>query len=218
MTPDEAALRRRIIDTCLEMNASGLNQGTAGNASVRFGDGMLISPTGIPYRDTKPDDIVFMELDGTVVGDTEPSSEWRFHVDIYKAKPEVGAIVHAHPVYSSTIAIMEMEIPALHYMVGAAGGTTIPCARYATYGTKELSENALEALEDRKACLLAHHGSIATGPDLAKALWLAIEVETLAREYYYTLTLGGPPLIDDAEMARVLEKFESYGKPGSTRG
>ncbi len=217
MTPEELTLRRQIIATCLEMNAVGLNQGTAGNASVRFGDGMLITPTGIPYRETEPEHIVFMRWDGTIDGEVDPSSEWRFHLDIYNAKPEIGAIVHAHPVYSTTIAIMEREIPALHYMVGAAGGTTIPCARYATYGTQELSENALEALEDRAACLLAHHGSIATGPDLAKALWLAVEVETLAREYYYTLTLGGPPILGNDEMARVLEKFKSYGKPGSTR-
>ncbi len=210
MTNDQP-LRRQIIDTCLEMNEAGINQGTAGNVSVRFGDGMLLTPTGIPYREMQPSDIVYMHADGTVDGGTAPSSEWRFHLAIINARPEVGAVVHAHAIYSTTIAIMGYDIPALHYQIGVAGGNTIRCARYATYGTQELSDSALEALEGRSACLLAHHGIIATGPDLKKALWLAVEVETLARQYYYTLTLGGPPLLDDAEIDRVLEKFKTYG-------
>jgi L-fuculose-phosphate aldolase len=206
-------LRQEIIDTCLEMNSTGLNQGTAGNASARVEGGLLITPTGIPYRDLRTDDIVFLRSDGTVESPRAPSSEWRFHLDILNARPEVGAVVHAHPVYSSSLAIMGMEIPALHYMVAAAGGNTIRCAEYATYGTAELSRNALAALEGRKACLLAHHGIIATGPDLTKALWLAVEVETLAREYVYTMQMGGPRILPDDEIARVLELFETYGQP-----
>ena len=208
---EEAALRAQLIQTCLEMNEAGINQGTAGNASTRLEGGMLITPTGVPYRDLQPDDIVFMHPDGRTEGRLEPSSEWRFHLDILNARPDVAAVVHAHPVYATAIAIMEQDIPALHYMVGVGGGNTIRCARYATYGTAELSRHALEALEGRTACLLAHHGIIATGPDLAKALWLAVEVETLAKQYYLTLTMGGPPILDDEEIERVLEKFESYG-------
>jgi L-fuculose-phosphate aldolase len=208
---DEAALRAQLIQTCLEMDEVGINQGTAGNASARFGGGLLITPTGVAYRDLQPDDIVFMHADGRTEGRLEPSSEWRFHLDILNARPDVGAVVHAHPTYATAIAIMEYEIPALHYMIGVGGGNTIRCARYATYGTAELSDYALEALEGRTACLLAHHGIVTTGSDLGRALWLAVELETLAKQYYLTLTLGGPPILDDAEIERVLEKFKTYG-------
>ncbi|MGI9433731.1 MAG: class II aldolase/adducin family protein, partial [Geminicoccaceae bacterium] len=163
------------------MNASGLNQGTSGNVSARVQDGMLITPSGMPYKLMKTADIVYMRTDGTYEGDLVPSTEWRFHLDIMNSRPEVNAIVHAHPTFSTTLAIMKKNIPPLHYMVAVAGGSDIRCAKYATFGTKELSENALKALKDRKACLLAHHGMIATGPDLAKAMWLAIETETLAK-------------------------------------
>jgi len=208
---EEAALRAQLIQTCLDMDEAGINQGTAGNASARFGGGMLITPTGVPYRDMQPEDMVFVHADGRTEGRLEPSSEWRCHLGIINTRPEVGAVIHAHPVYATAIAIMEYEIPAAHYMVGVGGGNTIRCARYATYGTAELAENALEALEGRTACLLAHHGVVTTGPDLGRALWLAVELETLAKQYYLTLTMGGPPIIDDAEIERVLEKFKTYG-------
>ena len=211
--PTDRDLRQALIDTCLEMNSNGLNQGTAGNASARVEGGILITPTGVPYREMQPEDIVFLHTDGAVEGALEPSSEWRFHLDILNARPEAGAVVHAHPVYSTSLAIMGMEIPALHYMVAAAGGNTIRCAEYATYGTAELSQNALVALEGRTACLLAHHGIITIGPNLAKALWLAVEVEILAREYLYTLQIGGPRILPDDEIERVLEKFKTYGQP-----
>jgi len=209
MNTDE--LRRQIIDQCLLMNANGLNQGTSGNLSARSAGGYFITPSGVPYEQLEPEDIVFMELDGSYEHELPPSSEWRFHRDIYAAKPAVNAIVHAHAPYSTAIAIQGLDIPAIHYMIAAAGGNSVRCAPYATYGTQALSDATLSALEDRAACLLAHHGMIATGSDLAKAMWLAVEVETLARQYFNVLQLGKPRILPDAEIERVVEKFKSYG-------
>lgn len=205
------ALRQSIIDACLQMNANGLNQGTSGNISVRLGDGILITPTSLPYDQTTPDDIVWLGFNGETKGTREASSEWRFHLDIMRDKPSVNAIVHAHPTYCTTLAIMGMEIPAVHYMVAAAGGNTIPCAPYATYGTAELSVHATNALKNRSACLLKHHGMIATGATLDKAMWLAIEVETIAQQYQGCLQIGTPPVLPDDEIDRVLAKFGNYG-------
>lgn len=204
-------LRRAIIAACREMNASGINQGTSGNISVRDGDGMLITPTSMGYDVMEPEDIVWMGFDERVEGRTRPSSEWRFHLDILRAKPEVEAVVHAHPTYCTTIAIMGREIPPIHYMIAAAGGPNIRCAPYATYGTKELSDNALKALEGRAACLLEHHGLIATGKSLDRAMWLAVEVETLARQFHGCLQLGEPPLLSEEEIERVRRKMSGYG-------
>jgi L-fuculose-phosphate aldolase len=198
------------------MNRSGLNQGTSGNISIRHGDGLLITPTGMPYDQMTPGDIVPLHFDGSWDGPHRPSSEWRFHRDILAQRPDLGAVVHAHPIYCTTLAIRRMEIPALHYMIAVAGGNSIRCAPYATYGTAELSHHALAALEGRTACLLANHGLIATGASLAKAMWLAIEVETLAHQYVEVLQIGGPVLLPDDEIDRVLEKFKDYGlKPKS---
>jgi L-fuculose-phosphate aldolase len=210
-TLEHAALRQEIIDACLEMNAIGLNQGTSGNISARVPGGMLITPSGMPYKLMRPEDIVFMRMDGTYDGDLVPSTEWRFHLDLQEHRPEINAVVHAHPTFSTTLAILGREIPALHYMVAVAGGPDIRLAAYATFGTAELSQNILKAMDGRKACLMDHHGMLATGPDLAKALWLAVEVETLAKQYYYTLQLGGPPLLPDAEIANVAERIKAYG-------
>ena len=203
--------RQSIIDACLRMNASGINQGTSGNISLRHGDGMLITPTSTPYEAMKPEQIVYMHLDGNHDPSGRPSSEWRFHRDILKARPEVNAIVHAHPPYSTMLAIMGMEIPPVHYMVAVAGGDTIRCAPYATFGTQELSEHAVRALEGRLACLLEHHGMIAAGPSLAKAMWLAVEVETLARQYHGCLQIGTPPLLSKEEIEKVRLRMTSYG-------
>lgn len=214
MTSDEQKHRQGIIDACLAMNAQGINQGTSGNVSVRHGKSMLITPSGVPYEELKPADIVAMPLDGddgAYEGKLAPSSEWRFHLDIMAARPEVGAVVHTHSTYATAMAICGLEIPAVHYMVAAAGGPTIRVAPYATYGTEELSRNALAALEDRSACLLANHGVIATGPNLQRALWLAGEVETLAKQYVLARALGNPTVLPDGEIAAVVEKFESYG-------
>ena len=211
MTLSDLEARQAIIDACIEMNAVGINQGTSGNISLRHGDGMLISPTSTPYDTLRPEDIVFMGWDGEVDGRLPPSSEWRFHLDIMKARPEVNAVVHAHPTYCTTIAIMGRKIPAIHYMVAVAGGSDIRCAPYATFGTAELSAHAVEALRDRKACLLAQHGMIAVGSSLAQAMWLAVEVETLARQYHGALQIGEPPVLSDEEIENVIKRMASYG-------
>jgi L-fuculose-phosphate aldolase len=211
ITGEARRRRQEIIDACNKMNALGINQGTSGNISVRDGDGLLITPTSLPYDIMRPEDIVSMRFDGSVSGSRQPSSEWRFHLDILKAKPEANAVVHAHPPYCTTIAILGRNIPPLHYMVAVAGGDDIRCAPYATFGTEALSAHALKALEGRKACLLAHHGMIATGTSLANALWLAVEVETLARQYHGCLQLGEPPLLSSEEIRNVIARMATYG-------
>jgi len=213
----EAALRREIVETCRAMNALGINQGTSGNVGARHRDSLLITPSGLPYDDMGPEDIVAMPLgrdDGSYLGKLAPSSEWRFHLDILRARPDIAAVVHTHSTYATALAICGLEIPAVHYMVAAAGGPTIRVAPYATYGTAELSGHALQALEGRSACLLANHGVIATGPNLKRALWLAGEVETLAKQYVLAQSLGAPQILPDDEIARVVEKFKSYGPRG----
>jgi L-fuculose-phosphate aldolase len=211
MTADELDKRQAIIGACRRMNALGINQGTSGNISVRHVDGLLITPTSVPYDAMTPDQIVFMAMDGSHAPSQKPSSEWRFHLDILKARQDVNAVVHAHPTYCTILAIMGMEIPPVHYMIAAAGGDSIRCAPYATFGTVELSEHAVRALEDRLACLLDHHGMIAVGKSLDKAMWLAVEVETLARQYHGCLQIGEPPLLSSEEIERVRVKMAGYG-------
>jgi L-fuculose-phosphate aldolase len=211
MTADELDKRQAIIDACRRMNALGINQGTSGNISVRQGGGFLVTPTSVPYDAMTPDQIVFMAMDGSHAPSQKPSSEWRFHLDILKARGDVNAVVHAHPIYSTILAIMGMDIPPVHYMIAAAGGDSIRCAPYATFGTAELSEHAVRALEGRFACLLDHHGMIAVGKTLDKAMWLAVEVETLARQYHGCLQIGEPPLLSTAEIERVRHRMAGYG-------
>lgn len=208
---EEAYLREAILHAALETNRRGLNQGTSGNISARLGEGMLITPSGVPYEVLKPDDLVYVDSDGRWADGRKPSSEWHFHHAILQTRPELGAVIHVHSVYASVVAIQGRDIPALHYMVAAAGGNSIRCAPYATFGTEALSQHAVKALEGRTACLLANHGMIATGSDLGRALWLTEEVELLAQQYVLSLQIGGPRLLDDAEMERVLEKFRHYG-------
>jgi len=207
----EQAKRQSIIDACREMNRLGINQGTSGNISLRHEDGMLITPTSTPYDAMRPDQIVFMKLDGAPAAGQRPSSEWRFHRDILKARSEVNAVVHAHPPYATILAIMGLEIPPIHYMIACTGGDTIRCAPYATFGTEELSRAAVAALEDRSACLLAHHGMIVVGASLSKAMWLAVEVETLARQYHGCLQIGTPPKLSKAEIENVRARMAGYG-------
>jgi L-fuculose-phosphate aldolase len=214
---DELILREQIIATALEMNARGLNRGKSGNVSARIDNGFLVTPTGLAYESTQPADIVAMTLDGTARGLRLPSSEWRFHRDIYAARHEVGAIVHAHSPFATTLACVGHDIPPFHYMIAVAGGKDIRCATYATFGTQQLSDHALRALEDRKACLLANHGMIAVGASLTAALALAVEVEALAEQYWRALQIGTPNLLSEAEMEVVLEKFRSYGQPDAER-
>lgn len=210
----ERELREAIIEKCRFMNACGVNQGTSGNISARFEDRMLITPSATPYDAMTPDMIASMPFDaeyGSWEGPLKPSTEWRFHFDILKSRPDAGAVVHAHPTYCTALAIARKPIPAVHYMMAAFGGTDVRCAPYATFGTAELSQYALEALEDRSACLLANHGSITVGADLEKAMWLAVELETIARQYYNTLLIGGPVILSDEDIAETAAAFGSYG-------
>lgn len=224
---DSRELREAVIVTALGMSAAGINVNKSGNVSARCARGAVagcvITPSGVPYARLSPADLAFLPLrdDGTAdehaQGPHAPSSEWRFHHDIYRARPEFGAIVHTHSPHATALACLGEGIPAFHYMVAAAGGADIRCAPYATFGTQALSDHALAALEGRKTCLLAHHGVIACGKDLKAALTLAIEVENLACTYGLVRTLGEPRLLDAAEMERVIEKFRDYGRPLSRR-
>ncbi|WP_138464614.1 class II aldolase/adducin family protein [Poseidonocella sp. HB161398] len=214
MKKAELDLRKAIIENCRFMNASGLNQGTSGNISARFGDRMLITPSATPYAAMTPEMIASMPFDGEYgawEGPLKPSTEWRFHFDILRGRPDAGAVVHAHPTYCTTLAIARKPIPAVHYMMAAFGGMEVRCAPYATFGTAELSAHALEALEGRTACLLANHGSIAVGATLEKAMWLAVELETIAKQYYNTLLIGGPVLLSEEDIAKTTASFGSYG-------
>lgn len=213
MDDKERSVRVAIIEKCLFLNSSGLSQGTSGNISARYESRMLITPSATPYDKLSPEMIVSMPFDGdygTWDGPLKPSTEWRFHFDILKTRPDMGAVVHAHPTYCTALAIAHKEIPAAHYMVAAFGGTNVRCAPYARYGTPELSELAIEALQDRTACLLGNHGSIAMGEDLDKAMWRAVELETIARQYYLSLALG-PVILTDEQISETLSGFASYG-------
>ena len=205
------ARRRYLIETAIEMNCCSINQGTSGNLSIRHESGMLITPSGMAYSTLVPDDIVFVDGNGEHHGPRKPSSEWRIHHDIYKARTDAGAILHAHPTDCAALACLNKPIPAFHYMVAVAGGRDIRCAPYATFGTQALSNHVLDALQDRKACLMANHGLICLADDLDQALALAIEVEQLAQTYVHCLSVGTPVILDDEEMDRVIKKFKSYG-------
>ena len=213
----ERALREAVIITALAMNAAGINRGKSGNVSARWRDGafdgFLVTPTGVAYDQTTPDHIVAMTLAGEARGNVLPSSEWRFHRDIYAVRGDAHAIVHTHAPFATTLACMHRGIPPFHYMIAVAGGKDIRCAPYATFGTQELSDHAVAALAGRRACLLANHGMIAFGASLDAALALAVEVETLAEMYWRALQIGEPALLPDAEMDRVLEEFATYGQP-----
>jgi L-fuculose-phosphate aldolase len=217
---DELALRQEVIATALAMNAAGINRGKAGNVSVRLQrdgfDGFLVTPTGLPYAQLVPADITAMTLDGGPAGPRLPSSEWRFHRDIYRSRADAGAIVHTHSPFATSLACLARGIPAFHYMVAVAGGADIRCAPYATFGTQALSDHAVAALEGRRACLLAQHGVIALGSSLERALALAVEVETLAEMYWRALQIGEPVTLPDDEMRVVIGKFATYGQPGSS--
>jgi len=211
-------LAAEVLRAARAMNASGINRGTAGNVSARraqhSGDpaGFLITPSGMAYDEIGADDIVAMDMDGRCQGARKPSSEWRFHRDIYAAKAEVGAVVHTHSSFATALACMGRDIPPFHYMIARFGGKDVRCAAYATFGSQELSDAALLALQGRCACLLAHHGMIVCGRDLKQALALAVELETLSEQYWRVLQIGAPMLLPDDEMERVLEKFSGYGQ------
>jgi len=207
-------LRQKMVEICLKMNSSGINQGTAGNLSIRLDKGFLLTPSSLPYDLMTPEDIVEMDFDGSYVGARRPSSEWRFHRDILLKRQDINAVLHCHSTHAVALACHFRSIPAFHYMIGIFGGNTIRCAPYATFGTQQLSEYALEALEGRKACLLGKHGQIALGKDLDEALHMGIELETISKMYAKALTLGEPEVLSDEEMARVREQMTrmSYGQ------
>jgi L-fuculose-phosphate aldolase len=194
------------------MNELGVNRGTSGNVSVRAGGGFLVTPSAFPYERMRPSDVVEMGLDGSVKGRGTPSTEWRFHASVYAARPEAQAIVHAHPIHATALSCLRRALPPFHYMVAVAGGTTVTCARYATFGTQELADAAVEALVGRRACLLANHGLLAFGGSLEKALALAVEVEALCEQYLAALAVGEPTLLSEEEMRDVLARFRTYGQ------
>ena len=207
---DTRALRLAVVATARKMNALGINRGKSGNVSARVRDGFLVTPSALPYDRADAEDVVFVADDSTPRGRRRPSSEWRFHRDIYAAREEVRAIVHTHSPFATTLACLDRGIPAFHYMVAVAGGDDIRCAPYATFGTQALSDRAVAALNGRNACLLSHHGMIALGGSLDVALALAVDVETLAEMYWRALQVGEPALLSAEEMRDVLARFADY--------
>lgn len=206
-----STLREQLLSTARKLAELGLNRGTSGNVSVRDGAGLLVTPSGMAVEEMTPHDMVWMSFDGKVQGERQPSSEWRFHRDILHARPDTGAVIHAHAMFATTLACLRREIPPFHYMIAVAGGNTIRCAPYALFGSQALSDAVLAALQGRQACLLANHGMIAAGGDLARALALTVEVETLCEQYWRALQAGEPHLLTAQEMAEVMEQFKGYG-------
>ncbi len=207
-----ADLRTELIASARAMQPAGLNRGTSGNVSVRSGDGFYITPTGMVYDALHEDDIPLMALDGSHTGRRKPSSEWRFHRDLYATRPEVGAVLHAHSPFAVSLACLRLDIPPFHYMIARFGGDTIRCAEYFIFGSELLSTAAMTAMADRKACLLANHGLLVAGRDLTEAFALAVELEELCEQYWRACQLGQPALLSADEMAAVLEKFKGYGQ------
>jgi L-fuculose-phosphate aldolase len=206
------SLRKKVIAACIAMNETGINQGTSGNVSVRTGEGFLITASGVPYKKMKAHHVVEMDLDGGYRGEFFPSSEWRMHLDIYKARPEAGAVVHVHSTYATALASLRKEVPAFHYMIAVTGGSSLRVADYAEFGTQALSTAMLKAMEGRSACLLGNHGQICFGASLEKAMWLAGEVEALCQQYWAASLIGKPVALSEAEISSVLRRFKTYGK------
>ena len=209
-------LREQLVDCARRMQASGINQGTSGNLSVRIPGGMLITPSSLPYEQMQPTDLVALDLKGEPLfipadgrPQRRPSSEWRLHADVLASRPEVQAVLHCHSIHATALACHGRDIPPFHYMTAVAGGHDIRCAPYATFGTQELSDGVVQALEGRLACLMAQHGQVSVGPTLDKALALAVEVETLARIYLQALALGEPPLLSAEQMEQVRHQFRT---------
>ena len=213
---DDQALRQQLVTVARRMNGTGLNQGTSGNLSVRIEEGILVTPSSLPYEQMEVGDLVALDLSGQPLKEQQrrPSSEWRLHADVLSCRPEAMAVLHCHPIHATALACHDRGIPAFHYMVAVAGGDEIRCAPYATFGTKELSDNVVNALAQRNACLLARHGMVTLGKDLESALRVAVEVETLARMYLQALQLGEPPLLSMQQMQAVHAQFRGlhYGQ------
>ena len=205
-------LRHQLLQTSQRLVELDLNRGTSGNASVRDGDGMLITPSALPASAMAPASMVRMDFEGKVLAGGKPSSEWRIHRDILAARPEIGAVIHTHSTFATTLACLRREVPAVHYMIAAAGGDSIRCAPYSVFGEQTLSDHALEALRDHKACLLANHGMIALGSDLDDALAVAVEVESICEIYWRALQAGEPHILTAQQMHEVKLKFVDYKK------
>ncbi len=202
----------KLLTTAQKLVETGLNKGTSGNCSVRFEDGFLITPSGLTVEEMTPASMVKMQLNGDVAENKEPSSEWQFHRDILQSRPEINAVIHTHSMFATTMACLHQDIPPFHYMIAVTGGDTIRCASYALFGSQALSDNALTALKDRKACLLGNHGMIALGTDLEDALAVTVEVENLCEQYWRLLQITPtPPLLTEAEMREVFQQFKGYG-------
>lgn len=205
-------LRCALVKTAQALTHARLNTGSAGNVSARCPGGMLITPSGVAATDLTPDTVAFVDDAGRASGPLAPSSEWRFHNDVYRQRCEAHAIVHTHAPFATALACQRITIPAFHYMIARFGGPSVRCARYATFGTQALSEHISAALQDRSACLIANHGMLVFDQSLSRALDAAIEFESLCEQYWRTLQLGPPVLLSDAEMAEVIERFRWYGK------
>ncbi len=206
-------LSENLLKTAQKLAELGLNKGTAGNCSVRFEDGLLVTPSGMSVEAMTPASMVRMQFDGSYEQNKIPSSEWRFHRDILATRTDINAVVHTHSMFATTLACLHKDIPPFHYMIAVVGGDTIRCAPYALFGSQALSDNALQALIDRKACLLANHGMIALGRDLDDALAVTVEVENLCEQYWRIFQLdANPPLLSEAEMREVFQQFKGYGK------
>ena len=204
-------MRESLLNNFKKLAELGLNKGTSGNASVRTDKGFLVTPSGMAIEQLSAANMVEVNMAGQAISAGKPSSEWRFHRDIYQARPEVHAIVHTHSMFATSLSCLRQDIPPFHYMIAVAGGKDIRCAEYALFGTQALSDAAIAALQDRKACLLANHGMIAIGKTLDQALSVAMEVETLCEQYWRALQIGQPKILSDQEMAEVFEQFKDYG-------
>ena len=206
-------LSEQLLKSAQKLTELGLNKGTAGNCSVRHEEGFLVTPSGMEVDNMTSRDMVFVDFNGVAEKGKKPSSEWRFHRDILRSRPEVNAVVHTHSMFATTLACLHKDIPPFHYMIAVVGGDTIRCAPYALFGSQVLSDNALSALQDRKACLLANHGMIVLGRDLEDALAVTVEVENLCEQYWRILQVNpNPPLLSEAEMREVFQQFKGYGK------
>ena len=219
MTEDKLNICKEIIRTCVEMESRGINQGTSGNLSIKYKNNFLITPSSIPYNEMTPEDIVEMDWQGGFIG-KQPSSEWRFHRDILKSRNDINVVLHCHSINATSLSCHNRNIPAFHYIVGLAGGNNIRCAKYATFGTQELSDNALIAIKDRLACLLGHHGMICLGKTLKQALMLGCEVEAMSKMYIKALSIGNTDILSEEEMVKVVKQMErmSYGKGPEPEG
>ncbi|MBP7705492.1 MAG: class II aldolase/adducin family protein [Caulobacter sp.] len=210
---DEGALRVRMVEVMQGMEAKGLNRGTSGNVSARLGDGMLVTPSGVPPERLTPEAMVYIVGDDSIPGgQLKPSSEWRMHMGILRRRPDVGGVVHCHSRHATILACAGRSIPAVHYMVGVSGGTSVPVAPYATFGSLELADGVVDALDGRYATLMANHGQIVAAPSLSMALLIAEEIEEQAAVYYGCLAIGGPNLLNEEQMAEIMTKFRSYGQ------